>query len=1177
VTGRTVSGGDARQVPEQLSLDGLLGPVEARQAPCGGGTRDGAEGGGGTRGGDGAGAGAARREVRYSAREIAELLGRHAPTPEQVAVIEAPVEPLLVVAGAGSGKTETMAARVVWLVANDLVSPDAVLGLTFTRKAAAELADRIRARLRALHRRGLTPEPEPVTVSTYHAYAASVLADHGLRLGVEPGARVLGEAGSWQLVDELVERWDGDMDGVDASRRSVVDAVLALAGECAEHLVELADVEAAVDAVLERIASLPRVVGDAAPGPPAVPVARIAERLATRRRLLPLVGAYAERKRAGEVIDFGDQIALAARLAREVPAVGAGERERYRVVLLDEYQDTSHAQLVLLRALFGSGHPVTAVGDPHQSIYGWRGASAGNLQRFPEDFPALRAAPGPAPSGEGPARVVHLSTSWRNDRAVLAVANRVGADLRRPPPWLPAARHVDVPPLLACPTAGPGLVLLGWHPTVEEEAAAVADLAAAAWRETTSVAVLCRTRAQFPLVEAALRGRGLPVEVVGLGGLLHVPEIADLRATLEVIHDPTRGDAMMRLLTGAAWGLGAPDLDALGAWSGVVHRESPLGRRVDRGTAVEADVAEERSLLEALDDLPPEDWRGPAGERLSAEGRRRLTRLADVLRGVRARAGLPLPDLVLEVERALLLDVEVAARSDRDPATARAHLDAFLDVVSSFAGGGERPTLGALLGWLAAAENRERGLECGVTEGAEAVQLLTVHGAKGLEWDVVAVTGLVEGTFPSGHAGHPPVQSNGWLTDHGALPYPLRGDADGLPEWRVTAAASQQELVRELETFRSACGAHEVSEERRLGYVAITRARHRLALTGAVWGDGARPRQPSRFLVEARELAEDPGSGVEVGAWAEQPEDGAGNPREALTRPVGWPVDPLGERRPAVAEGADLVRSAMAALRADGPAAAVPGADLPGAAVPGEGVVPGHRADGAARVAGWAREVEVLLAERDAARVARAEVELPAHLSASRIVALAADPVALAARLRRPLPEPPSPHARRGSSFHTWLERRFAAAALVDVDELPGAADDDLPEDGLERLQEAFLASEWAHRIPEAVEVSVETPVAGLVVRGRIDAVFRGPGGRWDVVDWKTGAPPSGAETGARAVQLAVYRLAWARLQGVPVDRVGAAFFYAARGRTVRPVDLLDEAGLERLVEETAPRVTGET
>jgi len=219
----------------------------------------------------------------------------------------------------------------------------------------------------------------------------------------------------------------------------------------------------------------------------------------------------------------------------------------------------------------------------------------------------------------------------------------------------------------------------------------------------------------------------------------------------------------------------------------------------------------------------------------------------------------------------------------------------------------------------------------------------------------------------------------------------------------------------------------------------------------------------------------------------------------------------------------------------------------------------------------------VLLAERDAARVARAEVELPAHLSASRIVALAADPVALAARLRRPLPEPPSPHARRGSSFHTWLERRFAAAALVDVDELPGAADDDLPEDGLERLQEAFLASEWAHRIPEAVEVSVETPVAGLVVRGRIDAVFRGPGGRWDVVDWKTGAPPSGAETGARAVQLAVYRLAWARLQGVPVDRVGAAFFYAARGRTVRPVDLLDEAGLERLVEETAPRVTGET
>lgn len=1111
---------------------------------------------------------------RRSACEIARVLGRHTPTPEQVAVIEAPVSPLLVIAGAGSGKTETMAARVVWLVANGLVEPSCVLGLTFTRKAAGELAERIRARLRALHRHGLGPEPEPVPVSTYHAYAASVLTDHGLRLGVEPGARVLGEAGAWQMVDQLVERWDGDMTGVEASRRTVVDAVLALAGECAEHLVDGARVDAALGSVLERIAGLPRTTGDAAPGAPMAKVREVAEKLAARRRLLPLVEAYVERKRLEEVLDFGDQVALAARLARDVPEVRAGERERFRVVLLDEYQDTSHAQLVLLQSLFGQGHPVTAVGDPHQSIYGWRGASAGNLQRFPEDFPDAAGHP---------ASVQHLSTSWRNDRAVLEIANRVAVDLRVPPPWLGGGERVEVPPLLPAPTAGPGRVRLEWHATVEDEVRAVADLVADRWHgpggatvpdgeaaARPSLAVLCRTRSQFPLIEAALRARGLPVEVVGLGGLLHVPEVADLRATLEVIHDPTRGDSLMRLLTGPVLGLGAPDLDALGAWASCLSREgapraarlrgaesrapAPSGDPADPAVVVEADAAEERSIVDAIDCLAAPGWQGPAGQTLTPQARARLERFAGVLRGLRARVSFPLPELVLEAERALLLDVEVAARPGVDPASARVHLDAFLDVVSSFCATGDRPTLGALLGWLDAADARERALEPGAAaRRPDAVHVLTVHGAKGLEWDVVAVAGLVEGTFPSGHGGRAPAASSGWLTDAGALPYPLRGDADDLPRWRVEAASSQKELAAELESFRADCGAHEVSEERRLAYVAVTRARSELVMTGSLWGDGARPRRPSRFLTEAAELAggrvPGPGDGsVVLGTWTDPPEDGAENPREALSRPVPWPVDPLGGARPAAEHGAALVRAAMDALTR-GVSAPRVGGPVPGSS------------------RGWSREVDVLLLERDAARTRGVTVELPAHLSVSRLVHLADDPVALTARLRRPVPEPPSPHARRGSAFHTWLERRFSSAALLDLDDLPGAADDAEADTDLDHLQEAFLASEWAGRIPEAVEVSVETPVGGVVVRGRIDAVFRDAHGRWEVVDWKTGMPPTGRNAEVRAVQLAVYRLAWARLQGVDVGRVGASFFYAGCGRTVRAVDLLDERGLESLVE----------
>ena len=1182
------------------------------------------------------------RTVRsMSGPEIARALGRPVPTPEQVAVIEAPLQPLLVIAGAGSGKTETMAARVVWLVTNGLVEPDQVLGLTFTRKAAGELAERVRARLRALHRRGLISEPRPVTVSTYHSYAASILGDHALRLGIEPGARLLGEAGGWQMVDDLVERWDGDMTGVEAARSTVVDAVLALAGECAEHLLDPARIDQVAQDVLERIGELPKSFGEAVPGKPKADVRAIAERMQARRSLLPLVQAYRSRKREQEVLDFGDQVALAAQLAREVPEVGAGERERYRVVLLDEYQDTSHAQVVLLQSLFGGGHPVIAVGDPHQSIYAWRGASAGNLQRFGRDFPRLDGVP---------ADVRPLSTSWRNDQAILVVANRLAAPLRQPPPWGDPALIVDVQALAARPGAGPGRVRLEWHATVDDEARAVAEIAAHTWKSRRpdgtrpSIAVLCRTRSQFPLVEAALRSRGLPVEVIGLGGLLHVPEIADLRAALEVVHDPTRGDALMRLLTGPAWRLGARDLDGLGAWArelaarwkapvpaaasrpgaiagvsleanpGKTPGEIPGEIPGETGPEVEVDAVDEQSIVEAIDSLPDPGWRGPLGQQLSDEGRRRLGRLALVLRGLRSRTALPLPDLVLEAERALLLDVEVAAQPGRSPAAARAHLDAFTDVAAAFADGGDRPTLGSFLGWLKAAQARERGLDAGVVEQHDdAIQLLTVHGAKGLEWDVVAVTGLVEGTFPAGHSGRAPKRSKGWLGDIGAVPFPLRGDADGLPQWAFQAAMTQDELDQELKIFMARCGAHEVAEERRLAYVAATRARDSLLLTGAIWGDGSTPREPSRFLEEIKELAEQSalaladeagsseagssGTGqieigqieigpsetgpvkigpIAVGLWVDAPDEGTENPRAIDGRTASWP-DPLAGRRDAVEAGAELVSAAISALaREYGSSSTESGAGKAelgsqalefGPAESGAGSLSAEQS-GSPEEAAWAREVGLLIQERDAARSGELTVRLPTHLSASRVVALAADPAALAERLRRPMPQQPSPQARRGSAFHAWLERRFGAAALMDIDDLPGAGDDvdDADSRALEVLQKAFLGSEWASRTAAAVEVSVETPIAGVVVRGRIDAVFARADGGWDVVDWKTGRPPGPESASALAVQLAVYRIAWARLQRIPVEKVSAAFFYASTGETVRPVDLLDEAALRELL-----------
>jgi DNA helicase-2/ATP-dependent DNA helicase PcrA len=1061
---------------------------------------------------------------RWSPQELAVALRLPVPTAEQAAVIGAPLGPAVVVAGAGSGKTETMSARVLWLVANELVRPDQVLGLTFTTKAAGELATRIRVRLAQLRAflgaGGPAGDPalagEP-TVATYHAYAGRLVAEHALRLGVEPSVRLLSEAMTWQLAQKVVRTYDLDVPELDNAESTVTNWVLDLAGELAEHLVEPDELRRWTDELRTRVMAKPRrsASGRGVAGEPYAEVRRLLERAAARVALLPLVDRYQRAKQDARAIDFGDQMEIAARVADRFPEVGRAERARYAAVLLDEYQDTGHAQLTMLRGLFGAsagGHPVTAVGDPAQAIYGWRGASANNLIRFATHF---RTAAG------DPAPVLPLSTSFRNDEQVLDVANALSAEIRE-----------NVPALAPGPRGGPGVVRAALLETVADEADWLADQVAAVWREDAadrrlraggrSVAVLCRRRSQFDLVAGALRARGVPVELVGLGGLLATPEIRDLVSTLQVVSDPTAGAALARLLTGARWRVGGRDIAALG------RRARSLAARREEAAAGTRDVVSDASLVEALDDLgPPELY--------SADGYRRMSTLAAELAALRQRTAQPLPDLVADVERTLLLDIEVAAAPDRDRAAGRAHLDRFAEVAADFSVDAVAPTLGAFLAYLAAAEDAERGLEAGVVDvDADRVQVLTVHAAKGLEWDVVAVPGLTVDVFPDLLS----TRGSGWASSAPTLPYPLRGDGSDLPVFDVITPRDQKGLDDARKDFVEACKERAVREERRLAYVAATRARHLLLASGYWWDTAVRPRGPSTFLTELAAVR-----GVQVDQWADPPADGATNPLPPPA-PVPWPADPLGARRPLVEQGAALVRGA-------------------GEPVADEGTL---FAEEDLLALGWQREAEILLAERAAAAApGGADVPLPGHLAVTDLVTLARDPLSLARRVRRPVPTRPAPLARRGTAFHAWLEERYGGERLLDLDELPGAADEDAaPDDELALLQERFLASAWADRSPEEVEVAFETVVGGVVVRGRIDAVFADPDGGWTVVDWKTGDPPRDGT--AAAVQLAAYRLAWAELSGTPVEQVRAAFHYVRQDRTVAPVDLLDAAGLHALV-----------
>lgn len=1114
------------------------------------------------------------------ATEIAARLGQHPPTAEQVAVIEAPLEPVLVVAGAGSGKTETMSARVVHLIANGLVAPDRILGLTFTRKAAGELSERVRRRLRTLRRRGIGVEGSALvapTIATYNSYASGLVSDHALRLGIEPGSRLLGEAARWQLAYDVVEHWSADL-GLDLAPSTVTAAVLDLAGSLGEHLCEPELLRAEAEQLVELLSSV--APGEKPRAAHRTEVQKVVASLRDRAALVDLVVEFTARKRAGDLIDFSDQVAIAARLAREVPEVGRAERDRFTVVLLDEYQDTSVAQLELLGHLFGGageglGHAVTAVGDPHQSIYGWRGASAGGLERFPDQFPIR------TPDGTRPASVLALSTSWRNDHAVLHAANVVAAPLRD------GSRGVDLPVLAARPGAGTGEVAVAMHPTVEDEARAVAEFVAdrraalTAVRETEAVAgdgaapapvtaaVLCRKRSQFALLHTALRDAGLPVEVVGLGGLLSTPEVVDLVAALEVVHDPGRGDSLMRLLTGPRLRLGLADVVALGDWAAEQVRRSrraaerrDAGRRptaaepnpaAESSPAAEPDVVDDRSIVDALDELPPPGWTGARGRTLSEAGRARLAELATVLRALRQQTFLPVVDLVAETERMLGLDIEVAAVPGRSPASARANLDAFRAVAASFSDAADVSSVGAFLAWLDAAKSEERGLEAPVAEmDPGAVQLLTVHASKGLEWDVVAVPGMVEGTFPDKPKTH------GWITERGSLPTSLRGDRDHLPQLRLSGVHDLADLHARLDAFKHDNAAHLRQEERRLAYVAITRARSHLLLSGSWWRDGSKPVTPSTFLEDVAG-AEPPAA--ERLVWAAPPAEGADGaapvkPAPAPVEPPAWPPEtPLGPaRQDRVLRAAEAV---LEALRSP--------ADVRRPAEPVEGRPGGRDGEDLDRLEDL---VDVLLAERRRQRTERSTVALPAHLSASGVVRLAADREEFARQLRRPVPTAPSAHARRGTAFHTWVEQWFGRAALVDLDALPGADDDSATDDAaLTALQRTFLASEWATRTPLAIEVDVETPVGGLVVRSRIDAVFPEPDGGVVVVDWKTGRPPTDPTAlRTRMLQLGLYRLAWSRWRGTPLDRVRAAFYYVGSGETLRPARLPDAEELDALL-----------
>ncbi|MBO1030888.1 ATP-dependent helicase [Tessaracoccus sp. SD287] len=1043
---------------------------------------------------------------------------------EQLAAITAPLEPTVIIAGAGSGKTTVMAARVVWLVGTGQVSPDQVLGLTFTRKAAGELAQRVRTALTTagVLREGTDEQGEEV-IMTYDAFAGRLLAEHGQRIGAETDPMMITGAARFRLADRVVREAPGPLLSLSRLRpATLVERLLALDAALSAHLVSTDEVRADAAVVASRLAmAAPNRRGDVY-----LSVKKAQGAVAERLELLDLVDSYAALKRQLGLVEFADQMALAARIVAEVPAVAGIVREQFHAVLLDEYQDTSAAQASLLQGLFAGdpvGHPVTAVGDPFQAIYGWRGAAASNILHFHSDFPRQRE-----PCFE-PAVRVQLSVNRRSGQRILDVANELATPLRSDPML---RKHDQTgagtpQPLVAPPDKQGGEVRAASFTTWPEESGWVADRIVdlrgrgrlASWKDC---AVLLRRNSDMAEMFAALSDRGVPTEIVGLGGLLELPEVAAVVATLRLIDDVTANPALVHLLSGPRWRIGQRDLALLGQRArdlaagsrGSAERDRDRDLFSDLAQALaETDSSDVLSLLDAVDD--------PGDLPYSSQARTRFAAFGAELARLRRHSDEPVLDQLRRVIAVLGLDVELATGMPGSPGPEQ--LAAFTDAVAGYVDVDAEATLSGLIDWLDAERDFGVSLERATPSERNSVKLLTVHRAKGLEWDVVFLPGLVDKVFPSDRV------TDNWTSNAAALPAHLRGDADSIPQ----VAAMDEPGMK---AYGDQLSSEARMAEDRLGYVAVTRAREVLIASCHTWKPGAqKPRVQSPYFEAVATEAIAQGH---VDAVA--PPEAATNPLAGPDQAFAWPVPAKAEEQARRRDAADLVERARQRH-----------------AVTGVWADPDHLPlDELAELADWDATLDLLEAE---AMGAQTKLPEPDSLSASMLVMAGQNPSAFARQLVRPMPHPASRAAALGTRFHAWVQRHYGLAQLVDP--LVEAGEEVIESDAqLAALQESFLASDWASRTPVAVEVPFALVLGSQVIRGQIDAAFDADDGVHQhlLVDWKT------SERDADDLQLAIYRQAWALARGVDPVTVDAVFVHVRSGRVQRPAHLATREELEQ-------------
>jgi DNA helicase II / ATP-dependent DNA helicase PcrA len=707
--------------------------------------------------------------------------------------------PLLVVAGAGTGKTQVITRRIAWLIASRRARPSEILGLTFTDKAAEEM----QARVDQLVPYGYTD----ATISTFHAFGDRIVREFALELGLPTDTRVLTRPEVVIFLRERLFAFELDEYRPLGDPTRFLGALATLFSRCKDEDVN-------PQAYLAYAAELATLASTAVErGVPAEEAEALAERSRRESELARAYARYQELLREAGFIDFGDQVNLALRLLRESPAARWELQHRYRYVLVDEFQDTNKAQSELVEMLAATHRNVMVVGDDDQSIYKFRGAAISNILEFVRRHPRCRQI---VLRRNYRSRAPILDASYRlvrfNDPDRLEVRN--GIDKR----LIPERRGNELPVRhLAFAT---GSEEADW---VAREICARVEAGA----RPRDFAVLVRANVDADAVLRSLNMASVPWRFSGTSGLYARPEIRLLLAFLRCLADLSSSVDLYALAASEVYGLGGEDLTAI----------------------VNTARRRNRSLWDVVEELT----RQPGLLRVSPATRTALERLvADVRRFTEMAHERPAGEVLYQFLRHSGLLARYASTDSVAAEEALVNIARFFDIVRS------QSDLLPDDRIIFVARHLQTLIDAGddpataeVDPDADAVAVLTVHKAKGLEFPVVFMVGLVDGRFPAR----------------------TRRDPLGLPT----------ELVNEVLPEGDA----HLQEERRLFYVGMTRARDELVMTQAADYGGRRARRVSQFVLEALDL---PASSATAVAAA----DGARSPMERLAsfEPKAAPAEP---------------------------------------------------------------------------------------------------------------------------------------------------------------------------------------------------------------------------------------------------------------------------------------------